>query len=71
MNRQLANRLNQMLNDPSEPYQLSPLIRDHDQFRRLLLATPSKYRQEMYAALVRDLRFKARTFDEYMKRSVQ
>lgn len=59
------------LDDPGLLPQLGYLVRDHDHFRSLLVACVPEERRNMYDALASNLRFKARTLDEYLTEARQ
>ena len=74
MNQQVQKRINRMLGEyglgqldsPGLVGQLAYLVRDHDHFRSLLLVAEPHQRSLMYDAMAPNLRFKARTLEQYL-----
>ena len=74
MNRALRRRINKMLGEhglgqldhPGLVNQLAYLVRDHDHFRSLLIACEPDKRTDMFNAMAPNLRFKARTLEQYL-----
>ena len=74
MNPQLKKRINRMLgerglaqlDEAGLASQLGFLVRDHAQLRSLLVSCEPEKRRSMYDDLVPNLRFKAKTLEEYL-----
>ena len=74
MNRQLRRRINQtlgkhglaQLDNPGLVGQLAYFVRDHEHFRSLLIACEPDKRTDMFNAMAPNLRFKARSLEQYL-----
>src|SRR5215831_380285 len=74
MNDRLQRRINHTLaehgfgelTDPGLVHQLAFFVRSHEHFRSLLITAEPEERRNMYEAMSPYLRFKPRSFDEYM-----
>ena len=66
INRMLGEHGLAQLDDPGLHGQLAYLVRDHDHFRSLLITAPPEHRSLMYDAWAPNLRFKARTLEQYL-----
>jgi hypothetical protein len=66
INHTLAEHGFGRLDDPGLVHQLAFFVRSHEHFRSLLVTADPEERRNMYEAMSPYLRFKPRTFDEYM-----
>jgi hypothetical protein len=55
------------LDDPGFLAAFGVFVRDHDHLKSLLFACEPEQRRQMYEAITPHLRFKARTFDQYLQ----
>jgi len=79
VNRQLRRRINQtlgkqglaQLDNPGLVGQLAYFVRDHEHFRSLLVACEPDKRTAMFDAMAPNLRFQARTLEQYLMEARQ
>ena len=79
MNRALRRRINQTLGEhglgqldhPGLVNQLAYFVRDHEHFRSLLVACEPDKRTGMFDAMAPNLRFQARTLEQYLMEARQ